>query len=197
MGGLVIDEYGYTGVPGLYAAGEVVGGVHGAHRHGGNALTDLLVFGARSGKAASEYAEGVEKRKSHESAENEIKFYELIIDREQGYSPHDVMVRLKETMWSKAGIIRDSASLAEAFEEVFDLKLMADRITAKKGRDMLVALEAPMALESAEMIIRAAMERKESRGAHYIRTDYPAEDPKWLKPIYIGRTDTGALKFMT
>jgi succinate dehydrogenase/fumarate reductase flavoprotein subunit len=196
MGGLVIDENGYTGVPGLYAAGEVVGGVHGANRHGGNALTDILVFGARSGKAASEYAEEVKKGKVMDLVENEIKYYESIIEREQGYSPHDVMVRLRETMWSKAGIIRDSASLAEAFEEVFDLKLMADRITAKKGRDILVALEAPMAIESAEMIIRAAMERKESRGAHY-RTDYPAEDPKWLKPIYIGRTDTGALKFTT
>ena len=196
MGGLVIDEYGYTGVPGLYAAGEVVGGVHGANRHGGNALTDILVFGARSGKAASEYAEEAKKGKATDLIEDEIKHYESIIDREQGYSPHDVMVRLRETMWSKAGIIRDSASLTEAFEEVIDLKLMADRITAKNGRDMLVALEAPMALESAEMIIRAAMERKESRGAHY-RTDYPAEDPIWLKPIYIGQTDTGALKFTT
>jgi succinate dehydrogenase / fumarate reductase flavoprotein subunit len=171
-----------------------VGGVHGANRHGGNALTDILVFGARSGKAASEYAEDMKKGKVTDLVE--IKHYESIIEREQGYSPHDVMVRLRETMWSKAGIIRDSASLAEAFEEVFELKLMADRITAKKGRDMLVALEAPMALESAEMIIRSAMERKESRGAHY-RTDYPAEDPKWLKPIYIDRTDTGALKFTT
>ena len=118
----------------------------------------------------------------------------MILNREQGYSPYDVMARLKETMWAKAGIIRDSASLAEAFETVFDLKLMADRIAAKKGRDMLVALEAPMALESAEMIIRAAMERKESRGAHY-RTDYPSEDPNWLKPIYINLSDTDALRF--
>jgi succinate dehydrogenase / fumarate reductase flavoprotein subunit len=104
------------------------------------------------------------------------------------------MARLRETMWAKAGIIRDSASLAEAFETVFDLKRMAERITAKNGRDMLYALEAPMALESAEMIIMAAMERKESRGAHY-RTDYPKEDPGWLKPICITLSDTGALRF--
>ena len=50
MGGLIIDEHGYTGVPGLYAAGEVVGGIHGANRHGGNALTEILVFGARAGQ---------------------------------------------------------------------------------------------------------------------------------------------------
>ena len=194
MGGLVIDEHGDTGVPGLYAAGEVVGGVHGANRHGGNALTDILVFGERAGATAAEHASKTKKEKVTDLADPELKRFDSILSRERGYNPHDVMTRLKETMWAKAGIIRDSASLAEAFETVFDLKLMAERITARKGRDMLVALEAPMALESAEMIIRAAMERKESRGAHY-RTDYPKEDPNWLKPIYINLSDTGALKF--
>ncbi len=193
MGGLVIDEHGYTGVPGLYAAGEVVGGVHGANRHGGNALTDILVFGARAGAAAAEQAKA-KREKTAELAKPEISRYESIMNREQGYSPHDVMDRLRQVMWAKAGIIRDSASLAEAFEEVFDIKLRADRIVAKGGRDMLVALEAPMALESAEMIIRAAMERKESRGAHY-RTDYPGEDPRWLRPVYVSLSETGALRF--
>jgi succinate dehydrogenase/fumarate reductase flavoprotein subunit len=194
MGGLVIGEYGYTGIPGLYAAGEVVGGIHGANRHGGNALTEILVFGARAGRAASEYAGKAKEVKDLDLPEIELRRYESILERDQGYSPHDVMDRLRQTMWAKAGIIRDSTSLAEAFEEVFELKLMAERIAARKGRDMLVALETSMALESAEMIIRAAMERKESRGAHY-RIDYPAEDPRWLKPIYVGRTETGALKF--
>jgi succinate dehydrogenase/fumarate reductase flavoprotein subunit len=194
MGGLVIDEHGYTGVPGLYAAGEVVGGVHGANRHGGNALTDILVFGQRAGAAAVESIAKTRKEKTADLADPEVKRYTSIMEKDQGYSPHDVMDRLRETMWAKASIIRDSASLSEAFEVVFDLKLMADRIAASKGRDMLVALEAPMALEAAEMIIRAAMERKESRGAHY-RTDYPAEDPKWLKPIFITRSETGALRF--
>ena len=194
MGGLVIDEHGNTGVRGLYAAGEVVGGVHGANRHGGNALTDILVFGERAGATAAEQAAKTKKEKVRNLADPELERIESILTRDQGYSPYDVMARLKETMWAKAGIIRDSASLAEAFEDVFDLKLMAERIVAKSGRDMLVALEVSMALEAAEMIIRAAMERKESRGAHY-RTDYPREDASWLKPIYINLSDTGALKF--
>ena len=193
MGGLIIDEHGYTGVPGLYAAGEVVGGIHGANRHGGNALTEILVFGARAGAAAAEAAKG-KKEKIVDQAKPELKRYESMIEREQSYDPHSLIERLREAMWAKAGIIRDSASLAEAFETVFDLKLLADRVSAKNGRDMLVALEAQMALESAEMIIRAAMERKESRGAHY-RTDYPSEDPRWLKPIYISLSETGALRF--
>ena len=70
---------------------------------------------------------------------------------------------------------------------------MANRIAAKKGRDMLVALEVQMAINVAEMIIRAAMERKESRGAHY-RTDYPIEDPRWLKSVIVSESDTGAMR---
>jgi len=194
MGGLVIDEHGYTGVPGLYAAGEVVGGIHGANRHGGNALTDILVFGARAGAAASVYANSAKKEGVAKLAESELNRYKSIMSREQGYSPHDIMDRLRELMWMKVGIIRNSASLAEAFEEVFDLKMMTKRMAAVSGRDILVALEAPMALETAEMIIMSAMERKESRGAHY-RTDYPQEDPKWLKPVYISLSETGALRF--
>jgi succinate dehydrogenase / fumarate reductase flavoprotein subunit len=194
MGGLVIDEHGYTGIPGLYAAGEVVGGIHGANRHGGNALTEILVFGARAGAAAAEYASKGNKEKVADLAKQETQRYESILSREYRYDPHDLIERLKDTMWAKAGIIRDSSSLAEAFETVFDLKLLADRVSARKGREILVALEAHMALESAEMIIRAAMERKESRGAHY-RTDYPSEDPGWLKPIYISLSETGSLRF--
>ncbi len=192
MGGVIIDEQGYTGVPGLYAAGEVVGGVHGANRHGGNALTDILVFGQRAGAAAAGYTP--RKEKVADLATPELDRYESLLRRDQGYGAHEIMVRLRETMWAKAGIIRDSSSLSEAFEEVFDLKLMADRMAAKNGRDMLVALEVPMALEVAEVIIRAAMERKESRGAHY-RTDYPREDPAWLKSIVISLSETGALRF--
>jgi succinate dehydrogenase/fumarate reductase flavoprotein subunit len=194
MGGLVIDEHCYTGVPGLYAAGEVVGGIHGANRHGGNSLTEIIVFGKRAGASAAVQAKKLKKEKITDLAKPEIDRYESMMEREHRYDPHNLIDRLKEDMWAKAGIIRDSASLSEAFETVFDLRHLAERVSAKDGRDMLVALETQMALESAEMIIRAAMERKESRGAHY-RTDYPNEDPKWLKSIYIDSTETGALRF--
>jgi len=192
MGGLVIDEDGYTGVPGLYAAGEVVGGVHGANRHGGNALTDIMVFGARAGASAARRSRRVKAKPVEELAEAEIRRYEALAARDNGYNPYIVMERLREAMWAKAGIIRDSASLAEAFEEIFELRGMAERAMASRGRDMLVALEAPMALDAAEMIVRAAMERRESRGAHY-RADYPLEDPAWLRPVVITKADGGAM----
>ena len=193
MGGIVADENGVTGVNGLYAAGEVMGGVHGANRHGGNALTDILVFGARAGYSAARQAKKrTRKPNIDELAASELSRYESISNRDQGYSPHDIMSRLRELMWAKAGIIRDSVGLAEAFEEIDDLRHMASKTSASRGRDMLVALEAPIAIDVAEMIVRGAMERKESRGAHY-RTDYPSDDNVWLKPIIISKASTGAM----
>lgn len=194
MGGLVIDENGYTGVPGLYAAGEVVGGVHGANRHGGNALTEALVFGKRAGSAASKHAK---KRQSSDNIEEQIKTeslrYDALHKRTSGYDAHILMENLRETMWAKVGIIRDSVSLSEAFQEIMEIRNMADKVSAVDGREMLVALELFMALDAAEMIIRGAMERKESRGAHY-RTDYPQEVPAFMKPIYLTKSSTGSIK---
>jgi succinate dehydrogenase/fumarate reductase flavoprotein subunit len=193
MGGLIIDEHGFTMIPGLYAAGEVVGGIHGANRHGGNALTDILVFGKRAGAAASTYSKKKKPAQTEELAQAEIKRYSTIIDRSSGYEGYAIMMRLKDTMWDKVGIIRDATSLSDAFEEVFNLKLMAERVKASSGRDMLVTLETEMALDSAELIIRGAMARKESRGAHY-RRDYPLENPKLLKPIIQSQSESGAIR---
>jgi succinate dehydrogenase/fumarate reductase flavoprotein subunit len=193
MGGIVIDEKGSTKVPGLYAAGEVVGGVHGANRHGGNALTDILVFGKRAGAAAAAYSKKKRPRYSNDLAESEIKRYTTILNRSSGYDSYAIMVSLKDTMWDKVGIIRDASSLSDAFEDIYNLKLMAERFKASNGRDMLVALETEMALDSAELIIRGAMARKESRGAHY-RRDYPTENLKNLKPIIQSRSESGAIR---
>jgi succinate dehydrogenase/fumarate reductase flavoprotein subunit len=193
MGGLVIDTDGFTGVPGLYAAGEVVGGIHGANRHGGNALTDILVFGKRAGAAAARDAAKGRRRKVDDLAESELKRYEVIQNRPNGYDGYAIIESLKDAMWDKAGIIRDAPSLAEAFEEVVNLRHMAERVTAANGRDMLFALESGMALDSAELIIRGAMERKESRGAHY-RSDYPKEDPSFLRPIIQSLNPNGSIR---
>ena len=193
MGGIIIDINGHTGVPGLYAAGEVVGGVHGANRQGGNALTDILVFGKRAGSSAASYALKHNTVDLDELAKPEIKRYNAILSRDHGYDGYAIIEKLKDVMWEKVGVIRDAISLADAFEEVYDLKLMADHVTVSNSRDMLQALEASMSLESAELIIRGAMERRESRGAHY-RTDYPNEDSKLVKPVIQIYSDTGAIK---
>jgi succinate dehydrogenase/fumarate reductase flavoprotein subunit len=182
MGGVVADENGRTGVEGLYAAGEVVGGVHGANRHGGNALTDITVFGARAGAEAAEYAKPRERVKIDGLAKPEIERYNTI--PRDGSDPLEIMAVLKKLMWMKVGPVRTEESLKEAFESVRELKKKVDSVAAKNARETLVALEVPMAIDAAGLIIRAAMERTESRGAHF-REDYPDEDDAWLKTVIL------------
>jgi len=198
MGGVVIDEHGDTGVPGLYAAGEVVGGVHGANRHGGNALTDITVFGARAGAAAAKYAKTKSRTSAESAAAAELERYERIRKggAEGSVKPREVMSRLRETMWLKAGVVREASKLREALGEIAELRRMAPRLRASSGRMMLEALEVPLALDAAEMIARAALERTESRGAHY-RTDYPKEDEDWMRIVVISRSDDGEMRLTT
>lgn len=186
MGGVVADTRGRTGVPGLYAAGEVVGGTHGANRHGGNALTEAAVFGARAGAGAAEHAVGAPAADAEALAEEEAERYDRIVGRSHGYTPADVMGALRGTMWEKAGVVRDGQMLVEAYQRVQELRDDSRQVAAGHGRPMMAALELPMALDAAEMIIRAAMERRESRGAHY-RRDHPAEDPAWRRTIIVSR----------
>ncbi len=186
MGGVVANTWGETDVPGLFAAGEVVGGVHGANRHGGNALTDVTVFGVRAAEKATEYAEIASHVEVEELAEEEIRYYSKLTGRETGYTPGSIMNVLRETMWEKAGVVRDSQMLVEAFEKIQELRETTRRLMAQPGRQMIPALETPMALDAAEMIVRAAMMRRESRGAHY-RQDHPDQDPDWVKTVIISK----------
>lgn len=186
MGGVVANTWGETDVQGLFAAGEVVGGVHGANRHGGNALTDVTVFGVRSATRAAEYTEKKSHEEVEELVEEDIRYYEGLLRRETGYTPRSMMGALREAMWEKAGVIRDSQMLVEAFEKIQELRDSTRRLMAQPGRQMIPALEIPMALDAAEMIVRAAMMRRESRGAHY-RLDHPAQDPAWVKTVIISK----------
>lgn len=194
MGGVVADEHGDTGVPGLYAAGEVVGGVHGANRHGGNALTEIIVFGGRAGASAAKFSSASSRISVEQLARSELERYDSIRGRgidEEG-NPASMMSKLRESMWTKAGIVREGAGLRSMLSEIEGMREALPRLHATSGRMMLEALEAPMALTVAEMIARAALERTESRGAHY-RTDYPTEDERWLKPVVLRRGTDGRM----
>ena len=186
MGGVVANTWGETDIRGLLAAGEVVGGTHGANRHGGNALTEVTVFGARAGAKAAEYVAGVEHVDAEALAEPEQERYRRIARREHGHRPVNIMAALRETMWEKAGVVRDSGMMMEAYEKVQELRDSSRQILAQQGKPMMAALEVGMALDAAEMIIRAAMERRESRGAHY-RRDHPWEDPAWRRTIIVSK----------
>ena len=195
MGGVIIDEHCNTDVPGLFAAGEVVGGIHGANRHGGNALTDITVFGARAGSAAAEYAKTRSLVSVESAAEAELCRYEDLrrSDVDHEVAPRNVLSRLRETMWIRAGVVREEAKLEEAISEISELTERVSRLRASTGRMMLEALEVSLALEVAEMICRSALERTESRGAHY-RTDYPNEDKGWLKTIILSQNANGKMR---
>ena len=195
MGGVVANPECETGIPGLYAAGEVVGGVHGANRHGGNALTDVTVFGARAGDRASEYVKTMSYEPVEELAQTELENYNKLRARETGYTPETIMNLLRENMWENTGIIRDSFMLVDAYERIQEIRTTTRKMLAYPGRQMLAALEVLMALDAAEMIVRAAMARKESRGAHY-RTDHPEEEPRWVKTLIISK-DENAMKIDT
>ncbi|MGQ9679348.1 MAG: FAD-binding protein [Candidatus Bathyarchaeia archaeon] len=193
MGGIIIDEYGRTNITGLFAAGEVTGGLHGANRHGGNALTEAIVFGARAGRAAAEFAEDRSHIRIEPKAQPELERYKTIrqADTDGGISPRVIFNQLRELMWAKAGIVRDGKTLLEALDAITQLRGFLPMFRASSSRSMLEALETPMALDAAEMIVRAALMRMESRGAHF-RRDCPEEDdPLWYASIYLRLGSTG------
>lgn len=188
MGGVVANINGETDVPGLFVAGEVMGGVHGANRHGGNSLTDVTVFGVRAARKAVEYIQSKEFVDVEELAKTELKRYEKLESREVGFTPLTLMNLVRENMWEKVGIIRDSYLLVEAYQRVDEIRDSARNILAKPGKQLLNALELIIALDVCEYIIRAAMERRESRGAHF-RLDHPDEKPEWRKTIMLSKKE--------
>ena len=180
MGGLFITPDGATGAPGLFAAGEVVGGLHGANRLGGNALSECLVFGARAGKAAASWA-----------GETRISQVGNLFDRlEEGIpsvacasSPRsparDFKQLLRQILWECGGIFREKAGLTEGLQR---LDRLEQEVSAfRPGPSPLEigrTLELRQGLLTARVILEAALRREETRGAHS-RTDFPTQDDKW------------------
>jgi succinate dehydrogenase / fumarate reductase, flavoprotein subunit len=193
MGGVKTDTNGLTGIPGLYAAGEVACvSVHGGNRLGANSLLDTLVFGRRSGEHAAKAAKGLAMPSPTEAAlTDEEKQIEEIVGRERsGRRVSEIKAELGATMDKYAAVFRDDEGLKQALEIVRRLKEEAqspaldDRGTIF-NQDLLGALELKFMLENAECTVLSAIERKESRGAQY-RTDFPERnDDEWLKHINV------------
>lgn len=194
MGGVrVVADSAATNVPGLYAAGEVAAGLHGANRLGGNSLSDLLVFGRRAGLYASEYAKRSAHLKVNENeiseAEKEmVKYFE-----NAGENPYDVHRDLQELMQSKVGIFRIEEDLKFAIEELKKLKERAKRVRIDGSRmynpGWHMAHDLQNMILYSEVIAKCALQRKESRGAHS-RIDYPNTDPecgKWNSIVKRGK----------
>jgi len=195
MGGVKTDIHGATSISGLYAAGEVACvSVHGGNRLGANSLLDTLIFGRRSGEHAAARAKSMPMPTvGDEQRRRDAATIEEIIGRERtGRRVSEIKEELGTEMNRNVAVFRDEAGLRHAHEVVRRLKEQArtayidDRGTVF-NQDVLGAVELGYMLDTAEAIVVAAIERKESRGAQF-RTDYPERnDDVWLKHIDIGR----------
>jgi succinate dehydrogenase / fumarate reductase flavoprotein subunit len=183
MGGVRVDaDTAATTVPGLYAAGEVAGGMHGANRLGGNSLSDLLVFGRRAGLAASERALGMAgKVELDEASVSEVMAHALsFFANDGGENPYTVHQDLQDTVQDLVGIIRIAAELDDAKDKLVELGERAKKVSVEgnvsfnPGWHMALDLESMLACATCTTL--GAIERKESRGGH-TREDYPKPDP--------------------
>ncbi len=187
MGGVIINEHAEAGINGLYAAGEVCGGLHGANRLGGNAISETLVFGDIAGKqAATASGKDLSSVPRAEVTAEIDRLKELASGSRQG-SLDDIEQSLKQTMWDRVGVIRDKQKLAGAQKEILALRKQLAEVLPGDHRQLRRAVKLDNALTVSEMVCRAALMRTESRGAHY-RSDYPEEDNEhWLKVVQISQ----------
>ena len=201
MGGVHTDIHGYTGLPGLYAAGEMACvSMNGANRLGSNSLTECLVFGAEAGIGAAQYA----TRQGSPSfgnpvqglaMEEEKRIYDRVLKHEKGERISTIRTEMQKVMEEHVGIYRDKSNLKQACSLIGDLKQrMKNAVVDDKDRvyntDLVSALELDFMLDVAETIAYAALARNESRGAHF-RTDYPKrDDVQFLKHLVVYATGT-------
>ena len=188
MGGVEVDADSAAAplVPGLFAAGEVSGGMHGSNRLGGNSLSDLLVFGRRAGEGAVEYLDALGARPTApEAALAEAKDEALApLERSGGENPYTVHAEVQQTMSNLVGIIRREDEIKTALAELEKLRARAAKVSAPGGSaynpGWHLALDLRNILLIAECVAQAALERQESRGGH-TRDDYPGMSPEWRK----------------
>jgi succinate dehydrogenase/fumarate reductase flavoprotein subunit len=193
MGGYVINEWGQTNVDGLYAIGEVTASVHGANRLGGNSLAEGQVFGRRAGMHAAEYSKGSQlPHVTQQTIDAEINRVEALVQRRTGLKASELLSEIKSVMWNNVGIIRDAEKLTIAQKEIKRLQDEAHVLQAEDKSQLQSCLEIQDMLKTAEVIILAALVRRESRGAHY-RSDYPQMDPAWEKNIRVYKDKEGKL----
>ena len=186
MGGVEVDpETTAAAVTGLFAAGEVAGGMHGSNRLGGNSLSDLLVFGRRAGTAAAAHAATTTAAALPESALQEAEAAALApFYRGGGENPYTIHAELQETMNELVGIIRTESEVNQALKQIEELKIRAKALTVQGERrynpGWHLALDLPNMLRVSEAIARAALERQESRGGH-TRDDFPGPSDEWAQ----------------
>ncbi|MBI2987815.1 MAG: fumarate reductase/succinate dehydrogenase flavoprotein subunit [Deltaproteobacteria bacterium] len=187
MGGVRVDaDTTAATVPGLFAAGEVAAGLHGANRLGGNSLSDLVVFGRRAGLYAAEHAKALKGPLAVDAGQIEAIAQELLapFNGKGGENPYTIHADLQDCMQNLVGIIRTETELKEALDKLAAFKQRLTKVNIEGNRQYNpgwhLALDLRSMLEVSEAATLAAIERKESRGGH-TRDDYPKTDAKFAK----------------
>ncbi|MGW5196970.1 fumarate reductase/succinate dehydrogenase flavoprotein subunit [Streptomyces spiralis] len=209
MGGIAVDSdtAAARGVPGLFAAGEVAGGMHGSNRLGGNSLSDLLVFGRRAGWHAAEYAQGLAQDRPavgdaqvDAAAAEALRPFSAEAEDVAGppENPYTLHQELQQTMNDLVGIIRREGEMEQALKKLAELRVRARRAGVEGHRQFNpgwhLALDLRNMLLVSECVARAALERTESRGGH-TREDHPSMDRAWRRVNLLCRLSdpTGSL----
>jgi succinate dehydrogenase / fumarate reductase flavoprotein subunit len=195
MGGVEVepDTAAAVGVPGLFAAGEVAGGMHGSNRLGGNSLTDLLVFGRRAGVGAVDYVKkngaNPVSQAAITAAANKIQ---APFDREGGENSYSLHAELQEITHNLVGIIRTGSELKEAITKIADIRKRSANVSVTGGRKFNPGFHLAFDLDNmllvAESTAKSAINREESRGGH-TRDDFPGMDNKWRQVNNISSFD--------
>jgi succinate dehydrogenase / fumarate reductase flavoprotein subunit len=195
MGGVEVkpDNAAAVGVPGLFAAGEVAGGMHGSNRLGGNSLSDLLVFGRRAGMGAVEY---VKNNGANPVSDASIKTaaarIEAPFSREGGENSYSLHAELQEVTHNLVGIIRTGAEIEEAIEKIADIRKRSANVSVSGGRKFNPGFHLAFDLDNmllvAESTAKSALRREESRGGH-TRDDFPGMDSTWRQVNNISSFD--------
>ena len=189
MGGVEVDpDTQAASVPGLFAAGEVSGGMHGSNRLGGNSLSDLLVFGRRAGRSAARHADSVaaagRPAVGHAAVDAAVTEALAPLERDGGENPYEVHAALQELMTDQVGLIRNEGELQGALAELDKLRARAAQVSAEGGRaynpGWHLAQDLRNMLLVSDCVAQSALERQESRGGH-TRSDYPEMSPEWRK----------------
>ena len=203
MGGVHVEpDTQMSRVPGLFAAGECAAGINGANRLGGNSLSDLLVFGKRAGEFAAKFAKenslGKIDPPQAEQIERAAREALAPFERTSSESPYQVQKDLQDTMQDLVGIVRNESEMREALGKIDDFKKRAENAAVSGNREYNpgwhTALDLKNLLAVSEAITRAALERKESRGAQF-RDDYPDKDEQFSKVnTMISKTEDGSMQ---
>jgi len=188
MGGVEVDpDTQQSRVPGLYAAGEVSGGMHGSNRLGGNSLSDLLVFGMRAGVAAADYVRSLGAARPGIVAADVAKAEEYALAPfhiQGGENAYAIQQDLQQTMNDLVGIIRKADEVEQALVALQDLRGRVAKVSVDGGRRFNpgwhIALDLRNMLVVSECVAKASLERTESRGGH-TRDDHPAMEPEWRR----------------